>query len=220
MRVLIVKNAPFHRTGGATVTDRAIGPQLVAAGHACVWVGTLCVWSPSGEVDTEAQERAQLRALDIEAIEGTWPIRFEERGMEVHLVRSTVDLPAYLEALSAAEPFDWIVLNGHLVPETMGRLLEVFPPERTVISCMACMGLLFGRNREYDRPDVLDMFRRVRDVFCPSEHVRRYLAESEVKATTLYLPVFGPGPFPKLGDPEGFILMVNPAQMKDRKSVV
>ena len=193
---------------------RELMQQLAAAGHECVYVGSLRSYAFAQESDTEAEALAQLREHGL--IEQEPPIVSWHQGVELHHVRGEHEMAQYARDTTARFAPDFAILVVHSFASTLAAMRAVVPLDKIVIGCFATIGVPFGPDRitEGD-PAFVDLFRSVRGTFCPSEYVRRYCEDwAGVSPRVLYLPVYGKGPFVKCNDPDGYVLLVNPSPMK------
>ncbi|MDB4952614.1 MAG: entF [Myxococcales bacterium] len=216
MRILQAANFPYFRTGGGFVTTRTLLRQLAKAGHACIYVGTTRSWTVSGaEADTEAESLQQLRDNGVTVDLTRYPIMFRDQGVEVHLLRTEEDMARHLEATAKTFLPDWGVLGLHGFPSTVNVMTSALPLRQIIICCLATIGAPFGPDRIDDGSMLAKVLPTVGGTFAPSHYVRRYFEEwGGVSPRVLYLPLYGPGPFRKCNDPDGYVLMINPSPIK------
>jgi glycosyltransferase involved in cell wall biosynthesis len=140
---------------------------------------------------------------------------FRDRGVEVHLLRGADEMEQHLTATAARFHPDWGLLGLHGFPSTVDVMTAVLPLRRIIICCLATIGAPFGPDRITDRPMLETLLAQVGGTFAPSHYVRRYYETyGGVSPRVLYLPLYGPGPFEKCNDPEGYVLMINPSAIK------
>ncbi len=216
MRILQAANFPYFRTGGGFVTTRTLLRQLAKAGHACIYVGTTKSWTVSGkEADTEAESLQQLRDNGVTVETSRYPIVFVDRGVEVHLLRDEPEMAAHLAALAETFRPDWGVLGLHGFASTVRVMTTAVSPRNIIICCLATIGTPFGPDRIDDGSLLGALLPQVGGTFAPSNYVRKYFEQwGGVSPRVLYLPLYGPGPFRKCNDRDGYVMMINPSPFK------
>ena len=216
MRLLQTANFPYFRTGGGFVTTRTLLRQLVTLGHECIYVGSTRSWGvPNIEVDTEAESFQQIRDNGFDVDLSRYPIIIRDQGVEVHFVRGDAEMAPHLASVIEKFRPDLGMLGLHGFRSTVDTMTACLPLRRIILGCLATIGAPFGPDRINDDPMLAPIIGKVGGTFAPSHYVRRYFEEwGGVSPKVLYLPVYGPGPFEKCNDPNGYVLMINPSELK------
>src|SRR5436190_15360519 len=214
MKILLTMNLPyFPAVGGANKANRSLAEEFVRRGHT-VQVVVPALGTPSRLTQAQFLEALATEGIQVAARAGADV--FHLNGVEVHAVAEPPRLGAYLtDQLRAFKP-DWALVSSE---DPSQRLLEIALqgcPDRVVYLVHTLMFLPFGPQAFFPSPRRAKLFNQIRLMVAVSAFVRDYLRQwSGLESSVVYMPVYGPGPFPTLGHFENdFVTLVNPCAIK------
>lgn len=216
MRIALVQNMVYLPTlGGANKANRRLVELLAQRGHDCFVVAPA-----TGRKAAIHDRKSFLRELGERGIPllesaGERDV-FRCEGVEVHAVSRPGDLrPAVVERLSALRP-DWVMVTSEDPEQSMLEAALEARPGRAVYLVHTPLMLPFGPNSFAPSANGTRLFQRAAGVVTTSEVVRGYVRRwGGLDSTVLRFPVYGEGPFPRLGNPdEGYVVLVNPCAYK------
>jgi thioesterase domain-containing protein/glycosyltransferase involved in cell wall biosynthesis len=215
VRILLVSNlvhVPAH--GGASKANRRLLEALAARGHTCRAVALA-----TGETGPGARA-AFLDELTRRGIRATVAApgvdRFEVGGVAVQAAAD----PGRLLALAAREIESFAptaVLLSHAGPaEPLLEAVLEASPRRLAYLAHTPLWLPFGPAAYRQNPRAAALLARASGILTVSRFMRDYLARwGGLPSTVLHFPLYGPGPFARLGRfDQGAITLVNPSSVK------
>ena len=143
-------------------------------------------------------------------------LSYRHEGVEV--TATDLALPDALARVSdiveKAQP-DWILVSDDHQAAFLELALRC-RPDRVVVLVHTHFHLPFGPEAGKVDVDQRDRMRRARSVVAVSDYSRSYVREhGGIDATIVRFPVFGPGPFERVGRPNaGCVMMINPCLLK------
>ncbi|GAA1737667.1 glycosyltransferase family 4 protein [Luedemannella helvata] len=211
MRVLLAQNMrylPSH--GGANKSNRVMLEALAARGHECVAVAPLAATRrPLSEPDF----LAYLAGQGVTAERGDGAIVFTRAGVRVHVVTS--GLPRYALKLAEGVKPDWTLVPSDDPGMLMLGLAQRANPGRVVYLAHTLQQLPFGPRTFYPSVSGRRLIGRCAGVVSVSRAAADYLrAHGDLDSALIHPDVYGPGPHPALGRPDGLVGLVNPCAYK------
>lgn len=201
--------------GGANKANGLLMRQLAARGHTCRVVAPMSGGgrdaSPAGFRRFLADRGLTVRHASDEAIV------FDDAGVEVHAVPDPSRLPIHATRLArrvgpdlALVPLDqagFVMVNA---------AFEGVGPERVVCLVHTLDHLPFGPAARVPSEAGTRQLRRAGGLVAVSRLAASYVHEwGSMEAAMLRLPVYGPGPWPRHGDPDrGAVTLINPSREK------
>jgi glycosyltransferase involved in cell wall biosynthesis len=210
-------NLPYFPThGGANKSNRLLTEEFVRQGHT-VLVVVPALGTPSQF--THAEWLDHLAAQGISVTRHSGASGFSLNGVRVHAVEETSQLRAQLvDQLHSFKP-DSVLVSSE---EPTQKLLEAAVdtcPSRVVYLVHTPPFLPFGPQAFYPSARRAKLLERVAAIISTSKFLADYIRQwGGLESTVIYMPSYGPGPFPQLGRfDDGFVTMVNPCQLKGIK---
>ncbi len=217
MRLLLLQDQMYVPSfGGGNKATRLLLEGLARRGHACAVVAPALTGHEGPKSEGEFREAMAARDVAV-STPASGRFRYEFHGVTVDAVNSKDVLsaaPVVRDRIAALDP-DWIVVSDDRQKVLLPAAVEA-AADRTLYLLQTIVHVPFGPlAREADEAHArAAAAARARLVI--SEFVARYLDEhAGLDARLVRLPVFGAGPFPALGRPDGeFVTMVNPCVAK------
>lgn len=203
MKILITFRSPYLQPlGGANKATRSVSEALVAAGHSVQVVG-LALDQPADS-----------------AVEGN--DRFVLKGVEVIAVREERSLLAVTEAQIEQWRPDWVLVTTEDWGQGLLETALTAAPGRVVYLIYTPMALPFGPYALRPSAEGSRLIRQTAGIAGMSQFIRDYVRshlaagdEACPETEAIYLPMFGSGPFPRLGHFDNpFITLINPSPGK------
>ena len=215
MRLLLAQNMrylPSH--GGANKSNRLMLEALADRGHDCHAV------APLAATEQHLTAAALVDHLDTAGVavddRTAQVLRFTAAGVQVHVVTSASRLPGYARALGERLAPDWTLVPSDDPGMLMLGVAQQATPGRAVYLAHTLQQLPFGPRAFYPSASGTALVRRCAGVVAVSRAARDYLSRwGGVASTVFHPPVYGRGPFPRLGRFDaGAVTMINPCAYK------
>jgi glycosyltransferase involved in cell wall biosynthesis len=215
MKLLLIQNMLYVPSlGGANTTTRLLLEGLAQAGHTCrMIVPALGSYGPPNRarfLDALAARRISVSrssaAADV----------FQHQGVEVHAVSDINRLRAYaVEQIREFEP-TWIIVPSQDPGQLLLEIALKEAPGRVIYLVVAAWDLPFGPGCVFASAANTELLSRAGRIISISEFLRRYIRQwGGLDSTVIHFPVYGSGPFPRLGSLENeFVTLVNPSAIK------
>lgn len=214
MKLLLTMNLPyFPAHGGANKANRFLAEGFAARGH------EVSVVAPALGVPSRISFDGLVESLadaNIEHAPTPDAIIFWLNGVEVHAVRDPSRIRGYLiERLRSEQP-DWAVVSSEEPTQNLLNAAIESYPGRVVYLAHTPTFLPFGPQSFYPSERRTALLEQTNGMIAVSRFMDRYIREhSRLEPSVLYLPVYGPGPFPDLsGFDNPYVTMVNPCALK------
>jgi len=216
MKILLTMNLPyFPAVGGANKANRSLAEEFVRRGHT-VQVVVPALGTPSQLTPAQFRDALAAEGIQITSQAGADADIFQLNGVEVHAVAEAAHLSVHLmDQLRAFKP-DWALVSSE---DPSQRLLEIALqacPERVAYLVHTAVFLPFGPQSFFPSARRAKLFGQIRVMVAVSAFVQDYIRQwSGLDSTIVYMPVYGTGPFPHLGNFENeFVTLVNPCAIK------
>jgi glycosyltransferase involved in cell wall biosynthesis len=214
LKILMTMNLPvFPAHGGANRANRVLAALLAAAGHQVEMVVPL--------LSATRQGRAAevLAALAARGVAQRWEAGahvYAEAGVEVRAVPDMKSMRSCLLARLAELRPDVILVSSEDPSHNLLDAALSFRPERVVCLVHTPSFLPFGPLAFFPSARRRAYFLRAGRLVTFSRYAAAYIKQwGDLAAEVVPLPVFGSGPFPRLGHfDRGAVLMVNPCANK------
>lgn len=218
MKIVLLQDEIYLPSfGGGTKANRFLLEGFAGNGHQCLALTRALTRSPDGPNDRqEFIDEMASRNKIVELLESN-VFAYEHEGVRVE----ALDWPAAEEArdylghrLESFQP-DWILVADDK-RRSMLKIAVRAAAERTVLVVQTIMQLPFGPLSVQHNTEQTELMRRARAIVVISRFLQDYVdRHSGMKSSLLRLPVYGPGPFAKLGRfDEGYVTMINPCELK------
>jgi glycosyltransferase involved in cell wall biosynthesis len=216
VRILLSQNLIYLPTfGGANKANRLLLRQLAALGHTCHVVAPMTGgnWHVSLE---EYRDFLVRRGMTVRHVSDDVVV-FDDAGVRVHAVPSASRLPTHAARLGRECAPDVVLVTmddpGFVM---LNAAYEAVGPRRVVCLVHTLSHLPFGPAAQVPSDVGMRLLRRAAGVLTVSRTAEDYLRRWGGRTPTLLrLPVYGPGPFADLGDPDrGAVTIVNPSADK------
>jgi glycosyltransferase involved in cell wall biosynthesis len=214
-KILLLQDAVHLPSfGGGNKANRLLLRELAALGFECTVLARL----PS-------PERLRAGPFSLAALaargfavrkDGDGGLSYRHEGVEVTALdlASPDALADVGNIVERAQP-DWILVSDDHQATFLEAALRC-RRDRVVVLVHTHFHLPFGPEAGKVDVDQHHRMRRARSVVAVSEYSRGYLREhGGMDATVIRFPVFGPGPFERVGRPDaGCVMMINPCLLK------
>jgi thioesterase domain-containing protein/glycosyltransferase involved in cell wall biosynthesis len=215
VRILLVENlvhVPAH--GGASKANRRLVEALAVRGHTC---RVVAVATAEPGPDARAAFLAELAHREIRPTAHSPGVdRFAVGGVSVYAAAEPGRLLALAaEQIEAFDPTTVLLSHAGPVEPLLEAVLEA-RPRRLVYLAHTSLWLPFGPASYRPNPREAALLARVSGILTVSRFMRDYLARwGGLASTVLPFPMYGRGPFPRLGAfDHGSITLVNPSSVK------
>lgn len=192
MRVLLVSNASYAPPKGGSTRSNLIWLEALArAGHMC-----RVVCPPAADAGLEREE-VQHDNVTV--------VRVRQLARHASLLTTEVE---------AFHP-DWVLVSSEDLSHLLIREAHRAAPGRLVYLAHTPQWFPFGPESWNPDPEAASIVRHARAVVAIGHHMAGYIAQHlgrEVRV--IHPPIYGPGPWPDFGKPDGSILLVNPCAVK------
>lgn len=208
MRLMFALNMPYSAHGGATKVFRCLTELLGKKNHECRVVA-------KADDNTMDQWMAQGKQ-GIETIVSGKVYRLLHQSTQIDLVVDPTSLRNQVRiAVKEMKP-DWIVVGAE---DPRQGLLEVClrtAPDRVVYFVQTTMTVPFGPHAAMRTQKGLSLVRQCVGIIAVSDFLVEYTKKwAGCRATRIYSPVFGTGPFPCYENSKtGHVTLVNPCTYK------
>lgn len=215
MKLLLIQNMLYVPSlGGANTTTRLLMEGLAGRGHECRMVAPAL-----GSYGPQSREefRGELAARGIRLARSTPEADvFVHRGVEVHAVADVTRLRVYAAGQAREFAPTWVITPSQDPGQLLLETAEAEAPGRVVYLVVAAWDLPFGPGSVFANAAGAGLVRRAACVVSISDFLRRYMREwGGVDSTVIHFPVYGSGPFPRLGSHSNeFVTLVNPSAIK------
>jgi glycosyltransferase involved in cell wall biosynthesis len=214
MKLLLAANLPYYPAlGGANKANRKLLELLANKGHQ-VRAVVSALGVPS-HITLEEIDR-DLADQSVRMIYHDDGCRFELCGVEVHaIVRQSLLRNYMVKQIKDYQP-NCVILSSEEPAQNLLEAALKTCPGRVVYLLHTPNFLPFGPLAFYPGKRRASLFRGIAEIVAVSEFCADYLHRwSGLNSTVCYLPVYGTGPFPQLGDfDRGFVTMINPCRYK------
>jgi glycosyltransferase involved in cell wall biosynthesis len=214
LKLLLTMNLPyFPAHGGANKANRFLAESFAERGND-VTVVAPALGVPSRITIAELLE--SLAEQGIEAARSADAIVFTMNGVTVHAVTEPNRIRAYLiERLNEDKP-DWAVVSSEEPTQNLLNAAVESYSGRVVYLAHTPTFLPFGPQSFYPSRQRTELLERVNGIIAVSRFMQDYIREhSRLEPKMLYLPVYGPGPFPVLGRfDNSYVTLINPCRLK------
>lgn len=214
VKLLLTMNLPyFPAHGGANKANRFLAEGFAERGNE-VTVVAPALGVPSQITVADLLE--SLAGLGIKTRRSADAIVFEMCGVTIHAVTEPNRIRAYLIDRLKSEQPDWAIVSSEEPTQNLlNAALESYPG-RIVYLAHTPTFLPFGPQSFYPSRRRTKLLERVNGIIAVSQFMDGYIREhSRLESKMLYLPVYGPGPFPVLGRYKNpYVTMVNPCRLK------
>jgi glycosyltransferase involved in cell wall biosynthesis len=169
-----------------------------------------------GPQDREAF-RGELAARRIEVARSTPEADvFVHGGVEVHAVADVTRLRGYAAGQAREFAPTWVITPSQDPGQLLLETAQEEAPGRVVYLVVAAWDLPFGPGSVFANASGTELVRRAARVVSISDFLRRYIREwGGMDSTVVHFPVYGSGPFPRLGSHGNeFVTLVNPSAIK------
>ena len=214
-KILLLQDAVHLPSfGGGNKANRLLMRELAALGFECTVLARL----PSPERSRAGPfSLAALAARGVTVRKGgDGGLSYRHEGVEVTAMDLTLPdaLARVGDIVERAQP-DWILVSDDHQAVFLELALRC-RPDRVVVLVHTHFHLPFGPEAGKVNVDQHHRMRRARSVVVVSEYSRSYVREhGGMDATIIRFPVFGRGPFERVGRPDaGFVTMINPCLFK------
>ena len=213
MRILMTFNVPYTRIhGGANRSNKALAETLAARGHDVFAVSPAL---PTPTSLTYAQWRDELLADGVPIESGQHEDTFDLAAVHVTAVREARDVRACLVAKIQDIAPDWVLVSSEDPSQTLLAAALDTLPGRVAYMALTPQLFPFGPESLYPGAERADLVRQAELVFCLSTAAADYLREHAGVDAQIYAPPhFGPGPFPRVGNLDGSVLLMNACDVK------
>ncbi len=214
MKLLLTMNLPYFPThGGANKGNRILAEGFAGRGHEVIAVAP-ALGVPSRI--TLDEFRQLLHDDGIKIRESDHAIVFEMAGVTVHAVTDPGHMRSYLiDRLKHVQP-DWAIVSSEEPTQNLLNAAVESYAGRVIYLAHTPTFLPFGPQSFYPSEQRTALLERANGIIAVSHFMDDYIREhSRLAPEMLYLPVYGPGPFPVLGRYENkYVTLVNPCQVK------
>ena len=218
MRIILLQDEIYLPSlGGGTKANRFLLEEFARGGHQCLALTRALTRSPDGPNNRqEFSNEMASRNKAAELLESN-VFAYEHEDVQVEALDwlGAEEACDYLDRRIRAFKPDWI-----LVADDKRRvMLEIAihaAADRTVLLVQTIMQLPFGPLSVQHNTDQTGLMERARAIVVISSYLQEYVDKhSGLKSRLLRLPVYGPGPFAKLGRFDvGYVTMINPCELK------
>jgi glycosyltransferase involved in cell wall biosynthesis len=218
MRIVLLQDEIYLPSlGGGTKANRFLLEGFARNGHQCLALTRALTQSPDGPNSRRAfikQMASRNKTVESPAAN---VFSYEHEGVRVEALDQprAEEACRYLDRRIRKYQPDWI-----LVADDKRRfILEIAiraAADRTVLLAQTVMQLPFGPLSLQHSTRQTELMARARAIAVISGFLQEYVDEhSGLRSQLLRLPVYGPGPFAKLGRFEGgYVTMINPCELK------
>jgi glycosyltransferase involved in cell wall biosynthesis len=214
MKLLLTMNLPyFPAHGGANKANRYLAEGFAALDHE-VEVVAPALGVPSDLTVNQLVER--LRAEGASVHREADAVAFQLKNVTVHAITDPGRMRAHLvDRLKAWQP-DWALVSSEEPTQNLLNAAVESYAGRVVYLAHTPTFLPFGPQSFYPSTTRTQLLERANGIVAVSKFMDRYIREhSRLDPSTMYLPVFGPGPFPVLGRFDNpYVTMINPCRLK------
>ncbi len=214
MKLLLTMNLPYFPThGGANKGNRILAEGFAERGHDVVAVAP-ALGVPSTITLDEFEQLLAGEGIRVERTADAYV--FEMNGVTVHAVTDPGRMRAYLiERLKHGQP-DWAIVSSEEPTQNLLNAAVESYAGRVVYLAHTPTFLPFGPQSFYPSQQRTQLLERTNGIIAVSRFMDTYIREhSRLAPEILYLPVYGPGPFPVLGRYDNpYVTLVNPCQVK------
>ena len=213
MRILVTFNVPYTRFhGGANRSNKALAEALAARGHD---VFALSPALPTPSSISHEQWRDELVSQGLVIASGERADTFDLAAVHVTAVREARDVRACLVAKIREIAPDWVLVSSEDPSQTLLAAALGAAPERVAYMALTPQLFPFGPESLYPGAERADLVRRAELVFCLSTAAADYLREHAGVEARIYAPPhFGPGPFARVRNFDGAVLLMNACDVK------
>jgi len=214
VKLLLTMNLPyFPAHGGANKANRFLAEGFAERGND-VTVVAPAIGVPSQITIAELLE--SLSQQGISAKRSADAIVFEMCGVTVHAVTEPNRIRAYLVDRLKSEKPDWAIVSSEEPTQNLLNAAIESYSGRVIYLAHTPTFLPFGPQSFYPSRRRTELLERVNGIIAVSQFMDDYIREhSRLESKMLYLPVYGPGPFPVLGRYSNtYVTMVNPCRLK------
>ena len=218
MRIVLLQDEIYLPSfAGGTKANRCLLEGLASEGHDCLALTRALTRSPDGPKDPhQFQDEMNSRGIVVDEVEPN-VYSYEHNQVRVDTINcATTDMRCdYLtRRLQAYQP-DWVFVADDK-RRFMLSTAATAAPGRTVPLLQTIMQLPFGPLSVHESPAQTQRMRDAPAIIVISKYMREYIRTyGGMDAHVLFMPVYGPGPFPNLArHASRFVTMVNPCQLK------
>ena len=218
MKLLLLQDEIYLPSlAGGTKANRYLLEGLARNGHECLAVTPALTRSPDGPNNQMAfMQELTTRGITFSATE---PHVFTYQYQGVH-VEAMNPLPPdishdyVVRRIKKFQP-DWILVNEDKRRFMLEGALHAMP-ERVLLLIQTIVQLPFGPLAVQASQKQTELMGQARAMIVISRFLQEYIHEhSKLKPRLMPLPVYGEGPYPKLGRfDEGYVTMINPCELK------
>lgn len=192
MKLLLTAAASYAPPrGGSTRSNLLWMDELARAGHE---VRIVC---PPGEEPAPARDSQRRDGIEI--------VRVRRLGRDHALLAG--EIRRFLP--------DWVLVSSEDLSHSLLREAHRAAPGRIIYLAHTPQWFPFGPESWHPDTEGTAIVRQARAVITIGRHMAGYVARHTGReAEVIHPPLYGPGPWPRLADPSGLILMVNPCTVK------
>lgn len=201
--------------GGGNKTNRLLLEALAAHGHQCRALVSAFTTRAGPTNPQELQAEMDGRGIGLESSEELY--RYSHRNVDVEAMNfSSVDrMRAFIEKVIEDFEPDWVLVSDDKRRILLECAVDTVP-ERSILILQTVFHMPFGPYARDQDDRQASLMARARGIISISRFLQTYLKEhGNLDASLVYLPVYGPGPFPVRDNySQGAITMINPCVEK------
>ena len=214
MRILLGMNLPYYPAyGGANKANKFLLEGLAEKGHTVRAVVPV-LGTPSPITHEQFLEKLAQQSIAVSSAGGVH--RFTMNGVEVRAAVEASRLRSCMvEQIESFRP-DWVLVSSENPSQNLLDAAVKTPGTKVACVVQAPEYLPFGPESFYPSARRTELFSRADLIIAISQYTADYLKRwSSLNPKTIYMPVYGSGPFPNYGRfDEGYVTLVNPCQLK------
>ncbi|MBA3354607.1 MAG: amino acid adenylation domain-containing protein [Pyrinomonadaceae bacterium] len=215
MKILLAQSTLYVPThGGENKANRLLVEGLAQRGHSCRVVAPACGAQGPG---TRAQflDELTVRGLSVGSSSYGADV-FHQNGVEVHAATEASHLRLHVaNQIREFEP-TWTLVSSEDPGQVLLETALEASPLRVVYVAHTMLFFPFGPHCFMPSPAKTELFRQFAGIITVSNYLKEYIWQwSGCESAVIPFPVYGSGPFPRLGSfDEGFVTMINPCAYK------
>ena len=211
MRILLTANASYvPPRGGATRSNLVWLDHLAASGHECRIIAKALIQDPGRQRQIEDEQIA------TEVLSSSPDVEIVKRASL--LVYSVFDparqIQVLREQIGEFQP-EWVFVSSEDLGHTLLGEASRAAPGRVIYLAHTPQFFPFGPESWNPDPQATELVRQAAAVVAIGQHMAGYIREhARCAASVIHPPIYGPGPFPRFGSPDGLVTMINPCAIK------